>query len=251
LTRKPGDLPLTRALHARRILQQPFARWAQEKEKLMHIEVGIIDPLRLAAANAVALSLVATQIPSLVRNPLNLAKAAIAAVVFSALMQAWHLPVGPSELHLIGATTVYLLFGFAPAMVGFAVGLLLQGVLFEPGDLPHLGVNALSLMLPMVAVHLTFGRQLFDARMKARFSLGKVLRIDAVYYAGVSAMVGFWLMISNDSVALADWGRWALAYLPVFGAEALITFTAVSVMKGYRENRLLSRFTELNRLSFA
>jgi hypothetical protein len=38
----------------------------------------------------------------------------------------WHLAPGPSELHLIGATTVYLLFGFAPAIVGFGLGLLLQ-----------------------------------------------------------------------------------------------------------------------------
>ena len=217
----------------------------------MHIEVGIIDPVRIALANAAALGVVASQVPALVRNPLALPKAVLSAVAFSALMQTWHLPVGPSELHLIGATTIYMLFGLAPAMLGFALGLVLQAFLFEPGDIPHLGVNALSLMIPMIAVHYSFGRRLFEAKFKERFNLGKVLRIDAVYYAGVSAMVGFWLMISNDAVAFADWATWVAAYFPVFVAEAFITFTAVLVIKGFRSNSLVTRMTEVGRLTFA
>lgn len=216
----------------------------------MHIEPGIIDPLRVAAANAVALAVVASQLPALVRAPLNFVKVGLAAIVFSVLMQAWHLPVGPSELHLIGATTVYLLFGFAPSMVGFALGLLLQGFFFEPADLVHLGVNSLSLMLPLVAVHQTFGKRLLAARHADRFTFARVLRIDAVYYAGVSAMVAFWLMISKDAFALSDWGRWALAYMPVFALEALITFTTVTIMKTWRGNSALARFTDINRLAF-
>ncbi len=217
----------------------------------MHIEPGIIDPLRVTAANAVALAVVATQLPALVRAPLNIVKTGLAAIVFSVLMQSWHLAVGPSELHLIGATTVYLLFGFAPAMLGFALGLFLQGFFFESQDLIHLGVNSLSLMLPMVAVHETFGKRLFAANAADRFSFARVLRIDAVYYAGVSAMVAFWLLISNDSFALVDWGRWALAYMPVFGLEALITFTTVTIMKTWRDKGALARLTELGRLNFA
>lgn len=136
----------------------------------MHIEVGIIDPARIALANAAALSLVASQLPALWRHPLMLPKTALAAVAFSIMMQVWHLPVGPSELHLIGATTIYLLFGFTPAMLGFALGLVLQAFLFEPGDIPHLGVNALSLMLPMMVVHYTFGKRLFLEKL-ARVSI--------------------------------------------------------------------------------
>lgn len=217
----------------------------------MHIEVGIIDPARLVFANAAALSLVASQVPALVRNPVIVPKTLLAAVAFSALMQMWHLPVGPSELHLIGATTVYLLFGFAPAMLGFALGLVLQAFLFEPGDIPHLGVNALSLMVPMMAVHFSFGRRLFAVGVQERFTLGKVLRLDATYYAGVSAMVGFWLLISNDAVALADWGRWAIAYAPVFVVEACVTFAAVQMVKRFRDHPLAIRFTDVNRLTFA
>lgn len=217
----------------------------------MHIEIGIIEPARAALADAAALGLVATQLPAVVRQPSNLPKVALSAVIFSVLMQAWHMPVGPSELHLVGATTVYILFGFAPAMLGFALGLLLQVLLFEPEDMAHLGVNALSLMLPMAAVHYSFGRRLFDARFQDRFSLARVLRIDAIYYAGVSAMVGFWLLISTDSVALADWGAWVAAYLPVFMAEALLTFVTVTILAGVRRSPAILRMTEIGRLKFA
>lgn len=217
----------------------------------MHIEVGIVDPLRLTAANTVALGLVATQAQALVRDPAMVVRTVLAATVFSVLMQVWHLPVGPSELHLIGATTVYLLFGFTPTVVGFALGLLMQAMLLEPKDIPHLGINALSLMLPLIAVHATFGRRLFDLRQGERFTLARVLRLDAVYYAGVTAMVGFWLMISNDATAMTDWSRWALAYLPVFMLEALVTFTTVTLMARWRDTPLMSHYSTLGRLNLA
>lgn len=33
--------------------------------------------------------------------------------------------------------------------------------------------------------------------------------LDAVYYAGVTLMVGFWLSISNDAAPVADWALFA------------------------------------------
>jgi ABC-type Co2+ transport system permease subunit len=217
----------------------------------VHIEIGIIEPVRLAAANAAAAVAVAGALPAAFRAPATLVKAGLAAVAFSGLMQAWHFPVGPSELHLIGATTVYLLFGFPATVLGFAAGLLLQALLFEPLDLVHLGVNALSLILPLVAVHLTFGRRLADRALGERFTFARVLRLDAVYYAGVTAMVGFWLMVSTDQTAFADWGRWALAYAPVFVIEALISFGAVMAVRRFGHVAAVDRFTEVGRYRFA
>ena len=217
----------------------------------MHIEIGIIDSARIAAANAAALGAVASQAPALARRPAGLVKAGLAAIVFSALMQAWHMPVGPSELHLIGATTVYLLFGFAPTVVGFALGLALQAALFEPQDMLHLGVNALSLIVPLVAVHMTFGRRLFAAKAADRFTFARVVRLDAVYYAGVSAMVGFWLMLSGSENALAGWATWVAAYGPVFLIEATLSFSAVMLVHRFRDRRFVADFMEVGRLRFA
>lgn len=216
----------------------------------MHIEIGIIDPIRIAAANVAALGLVSTQLPGVVRNPVELVKTGLAALVFSVLMESWHLPIGPSELHLIGATTIYLLFGFRATMLGFAFGLGLQTIV-EPQDALHLGVNSLSLMAPLMAVHATYGRRLFGENTADRFTFARVLRLDAIYYAGVASMVGFWLMISNAATPFADWAHWAVSYAPVFALEACLTFGAVTIFGRKRDLPLLSRFSELGRLNFA
>lgn len=78
-----------------------------------------------------------------------------------------------------------------------------------------------------------------------------MLGLDATYYAGVSAMVGFWLAISNDGLAFADWGRWVIAYAPVFAIEACITFAVVLAVRRIRHLRVTSQITEIDRLTFA
>jgi hypothetical protein len=85
-------------------------------------------------------------------------------------MQAFHLPVGPSELHFLGAMPIYLALGFVPTLFGFAIGLLAQGLIFAPADLVHLGVNFLSLAVPLVLVHATLGKRLDTARTRSTAS---------------------------------------------------------------------------------
>ncbi len=41
-------------------------------------------------------------------------------------------PVGVSEVHLILGTTLFLMLGAAPAAIGLAAGLLVQGLFFAP-----------------------------------------------------------------------------------------------------------------------
>lgn len=221
----------------------------------MHIEPGIIDAARLGGANLAAAGLLASQLNGLIRTPRQIGpqvvKTLLAAAIFSVLMQVWHLPVGPSELHLVGATTVYLLFGFVPTLLGFGLGLLGQALLFDPQDLLHLGVNTLSLGLPLLAMHAAFGRRLFATGAAERFTLLRVLRLDAAYYAGVVAMVGVWLLLSTDAVAVADWARWALAYAPVLLLEAMLSFLAVTAIGRWRGRGLVQRYSELNRLRLA
>ncbi len=90
----------------------------------MHIEIGIISPEKLAYAGVAATALLGAHTLGLLESPTAWLRTALAAFFFSVLMQAWHLPVGPSELHLVGAMPVYLLFGFIPTLFGFGLGLL-------------------------------------------------------------------------------------------------------------------------------
>ncbi|NML16000.1 energy-coupling factor ABC transporter permease [Azohydromonas caseinilytica] len=186
----------------------------------MHIEPGLLAQGKLMFANVAAVAVLAAHAPALLRRPALWLRTAIAALFFSVLMQSFHMPVGPSELHLIGAMPMYLLLGFLPTMFGFVAGLLLQGLVFEPQDLMHLAVNALSLIVPLMVVHHTLGRA-------ADGSLRRIVRLDAVYYAGVTLMVGFWLALGEQATALSDWAVFAASYLSVAALEPVFTFALV------------------------
>lgn len=186
----------------------------------MHIEPGLIAAPKLAFAAVAAVGLLGFYAPRLFKQPVLLLRTALAAVFFSLFMQAFHMQVGPSELHFLGAMPIYLAFGFVPTLFGFALGLLLQGLLFEPQDLMNLAVNTLSLGVPLVALHYTLGRRLVASGVNR---VQTILKLDSVYYAGVVAMVGFWLMLGDTVTALADWASFAAAYLPVVALEPVAT----------------------------
>ncbi|MCB1376380.1 MAG: energy-coupling factor ABC transporter permease, partial [Rhodobacteraceae bacterium] len=76
----------------------------------MHIEPGVLDASKIAYANAAAVATLGAFAPKFLSRPLDIAKTAAAAVFFSVFMQVWHTPVGPSELHFVGASAVYLTF---------------------------------------------------------------------------------------------------------------------------------------------
>lgn len=198
----------------------------------MHIQPGILNGVTIAYANQTALATVAACIPAVLKRPDLIVRTVLAALFFSVLMQIFHLPVGASELHLVGASTVYFLFGFIPTLLGFALGLLLQGTLFEHQDLIHLGVNSLSLMLPLIATHAVIGKRFLAQRgEKTSVNWGEVVRFDGMYYSGVVAMVGFWLLNGNEVTPLLQWGTFAISYLPLVLLEPVLTVTLIKLIK--------------------
>lgn len=221
----------------------------------MHIEPGFVAPAKLALANVSAIGVVAwyakEQVIELARQPWVLAKTALAALFFSLFMQGFHMPIGPSELHFVGAMAIYLTLGFVPTMLGFALGLLFQGLVFDPADLVHLSVNSLSLMLPLAAVHHLAGKQFFQGSLGARLSRARILGLDAMYYAGVTGMVGFWLWIGNEASAFSSWLAFATSYLAVVAIEPFVTWGAVTALKRFEASSLVTRLTAVGQLALA
>ncbi len=202
----------------------------------MHIEPGMLVEHKILGANIAAVALLLAYAPAWLKRPKLWLRAALAAVFFTLFMQAFHMKVGPSELHFVGAMPIYLLLGFLPTLFGFAIGLLLQGLLFEPQDLVHLAVNTLSLTVPLVALHHTFGKRLAEA-VNGALSVPTVLKLDAFYYAGVTAMVGFWLMMGEGSTALADWAAFAASYVSLVLLEPVFTVLIVRGVRSVRDAR--------------
>lgn len=205
----------------------------------MHIEPGFIAQAKVMLANVSAIGLLGYYVKDLLRQPADIVRTLLAALFFSLFMQSFSTPVGPSELHFVGAMAMYLTLGFLPTLIGFAIGLLLQGLLFDPMDLPHLAVNSLSLMLPLIAVHYTLGRRLRDAASGQRVDWASILKLDALYYGGVTTMVGFWLLISDVATPFAAWAAFAGSYLAIVAVEPLITYGAVRLLKRYEHTRLV------------
>lgn len=219
----------------------------------MHIEPGFVQPAKIVMANAGAATVLVwaakEQIKDWAKAPWTFVKTGLAAVAFTVFMQSFSAPVGPSELHFTGAMVMYLTLGFWPALMGFALGLLVQGLVFSPWDLMHLGVNALSLMLPLIAVHFTLGKALFDENAKRRLNFATMVKLDAMYYAGVTSMVGFWLLVGGAQTAFTAWLTFAASYLVIVAAEPLLTFAVVGGLKKIQDKRLVQKLFVVNQLS--
>lgn len=217
----------------------------------MHIEPGIIAQAKIVLANASAVGLVAYYARDLLRQPADIVRTLLAALFFSLFMQSFHVNVGPSELHFVGAMAIYLTLGFLPTLLGFAAGLLLQGLLFEPVDLPHLAVNSLSLIVPLIAVHYSVGRQLRAELAGRVVSWGAIVKLDAMYYAGVTAMVGFWLLAAEVATPLAAWAAFASSYLLIVICEPLFTLAVVRLLKRHENKRLIATCFNIQSLKLA
>jgi ABC-type Co2+ transport system permease subunit len=196
----------------------------------MHIEIGILSPEKIAYASAGATALIAAYSADWLKSPTTWLRTGLAAFFFSVLMQVWHLPIGPSELHMVGAMPIYLLLGFVPTLLGFGLGLLLQGLIFEPQDLAHLSINFLSLAVPLVVLHHSMGKKVQSLQNLQDLSVSNILKLDAVYYSGVTLMVGFWLSMSNVSTPVADWAMFAASYLSMVLIEPVITVGLIGLL---------------------
>jgi cobalt/nickel transport system permease protein len=203
----------------------------------MHIEPGILLSHKVIIANIGTLSLIGMylrhQALSLQQSLHLLCKIILAALFFSLFMQSFHAKVGYSELHFIGASLIYFTFGFIPTLFGFALGLLLQGVLFEPQDLYHLGVNSLSLMLPLMLAHYSFGRKITEKDrhvFRKTDNLKKILSFDTLFHGGVIMMIGFWLLLGEETVVFDPWMQFAVSYVPVVLLDSVFAWVLLNTI---------------------
>lgn len=215
----------------------------------MHIEPGFVSAAKVMGANLTAVGFLGFYLKRLISSPLDIVKVLMAAIFFSIFMQIFHARVGPSELHFIGAMPIYLTLGFIPTMFGFAIGLLLQGLVFEPTDLAHLAVNSLSLIAPLITVHHIAGKKLFDKGLRQRVSWPVILKLDGIYYAGVTSMVGFWLLIGETATPFSAWLSFAGSYLAIVAVEPLITLAAVAALKRYENSPAVKKLFVVDKLS--
>ncbi len=166
----------------------------------MHIEPGIVDGAKIFLSYGTAITaigLAGKMALDTIRNDGGVPAIAIRSVFTTALVLVFfqilpHYPVGVSEVHFILGSTLFLLFGGGAASIGLALGLLAQGVLFAPFDLPQYGVNVTTLLVPLWGVSLLAKKIIAPNTAYVDLSYAKALALSTAYQGGVVAWVGFW-----------------------------------------------------------
>src|SRR6201999_3605981 len=191
----------------------------------MHIEPGIVDGTKIvpsyapaAPAGGYATKLAADTIREQGAASFAIRAATTTALVFCFFEMLPHFSVGVSEVHFIFGSTLFLIFGAAPAAFGLALGLLLQGLFFVPSDLPQYGMNVNTLLVPLFAIGALANRIIARETAYVDLRYGQALSLSTAYQAGIVAWVAFWAIYGRGL------GADNLASIATFGASyAMVT----------------------------
>lgn len=171
---------------------------------------------------------------------------AATALVFTFFQVFPHVPVGISEVHLILGSTLFLLFGMAPAAIGLASGLLLQGLFFAPFDLPQYGMNVTTLLVPLFGLQYVASRVIAPNTPYVQLRYRQALALSTTYQAGIVTWVGFWALYGEGFTAqnLQNIATFGSAYMAVIIVEPLADLAVLAAAKSlhqFKDSSLLER----------
>lgn len=218
----------------------------------MHIEPGLVDSAKMVLSYATAAAsagyLGKLTLESIhEQGPLSLLQRAIISTVavFSFFEIFPHYPMGPSEVHFILGSTLFLLFGAAPAGIGLALGLLLQGMFFAQEDLPQYGMNITTLLVPLFGLQAIARRIIAPGTAYVDLSYRQVLALSTAFQAGVVGWVAFWVIYGSgfSATTLASLATFSGAYMLVVLGEPLVDLAVLALAKSLRGWRNSSLFT--------
>ncbi len=206
----------------------------------MHIEPGMVEASKIGlsyvtAGGAFALigkmSLDYLKENGMLSLIIKVVLSTIAVFVFFQVFP--HAPVGVSEVHLIMGSTIFLLFGLAPAAIGLAVGLLIQGVFFAQFDLPQYGMNVTTLIIPMIAMSAMAKRIIAPNTAYKDLTYTQALKLSSTYQAGIVTWVAFWAFYGQGfgAEALSSVGLFGVAYMSVILIEPVLDLAVLALAK--------------------
>ncbi len=196
----------------------------------MHISEGVLSgPVLISSA---ALAAVGTGIGLKKLDYDHIAKAGMLSAAFF-VASLIHVPIGPSNAHLILNGLVGILLGWA-AVPAILVALVLHGVFFQFGGITTLGINTIIMALPATICYFIFGRLIHKSNRTAAiaaFSTGLL----SVLLSGI--IVGL-ALIFTDQNFLEVSGLIVAAHIPVMIIEGIITAACVTFLHKVRPEML-------------
>ncbi len=219
----------------------------------MHIEAGVVEGAKMVLSYgtaAAALGLAAKVAVDTFKKD-GLASLALRSLfttllVFSFFEILPHHPVGVSEVHFILGSTLFLIFGAAPAAIGLAAGLLIQGLFFAPFDLPQYGMNITTLLLPLFAMSLIAQKIIPRNVAYKDIKYSQALKLSVAYQGGIVTWVAFWAVYGQGFGAenLTQVLSFGAAYMTVVLLEPLLDLAVLAGAKalhGLKQSPLVEK----------
>lgn len=217
----------------------------------MHIEPGIVDGAKMGLAYATAAGaagLTATMAWDTIKRDGGIAGLASRSTIATAATLFFfeimpHFSVGVSEVHFILGATTLLMLGAGPAAIGLMAGLLVQGLLFAPTDLPMYFVNVTTLVIPMFAIAALAKRVIAPGTAFKDVSYAQALALSTAYQSGIVAWVAFWAFYGSGFGVAASVASFGAAYMMVVIIEPVIGLAALAGAKALDQAKSDKLFT--------
>ncbi len=196
----------------------------------MHISEGVLSGSVLISGGVLAAAGTAVGLKKLDYDRIAHVSMLSASFFIASLI---HVPVGPSNVHLILNGIVGLMLGWA-AFPAIFVALLLHAVLFQFGGITSLGVNTMIMAMPSVLCYYFFGFMLFKKPAiagSAAFACGFL----SVFFSAV--LVGLALMTTDENFLKIS-GLVVVAHFPVMIIEGIITAFFIIFIKKVQPSML-------------
>ena len=208
----------------------------------MHIEAGVVSGAKMLLSYGTAAAVFGATAKLAVDNMkengvISLALKSIIAtiVVFCCFEVLPHYPVGISEVHLILGTTIFLVFGIAPAAIGLALGLLIQGLFFAQFDLPQYGINVTTLLASMLILNYASKKIIPEGIAYKDISYSQMLKMSIVWEGAIVSWVAFWALYGQGFEAenLSGIFSFGSAYMGVVLVEPLVDLAVLAAVKAF------------------
>jgi cobalt/nickel transport system permease protein len=204
----------------------------------MHISEGVLSGPVLISGGALAAVGTAIGLKKLDYD--RIAQAAILSAAFF-VASLIHVPIGPSNAHLILNGLVGLLLGWA-AFPAILVALVLQAMLFQFGGITALGVNTIIMALPAVLCYIVcspFLHKKSALALSAAFACGFLSVFFSAIILGLALVFTEENFFEVSAIVIA-------AHIPVMIIEGIVTAMCVAFLKKVQPT-MLPGFSDQNR----
>jgi ABC-type Co2+ transport system permease subunit len=212
----------------------------------MHIEAGVVSGAKMLLSYGTAAGVLGATAKLAIENikqygVISLVLKSIIAtiIVFCCFEVLPHYPIGISEVHLILGTTIFLVFGIAPAAIGLATGLLVQGLFFAQFDLPQYGINVTTLLASMLVLHYAAKKIIPQDIAYKDISYTQMLKMSIVWEGSIVSWVAFWALYGQGFGAenLHEIWTFGVAYMSVVILEPLVDLAVLAGVKAFNSGK--------------